>query len=151
MQNFDDYQTFTDATLVMPLEKANNVGYSTLGLVGEVGEYAKTILNLAHINPKATDCSEEFLSILSEVTKVCAKAENLKKEVRRGDKTLPNITIFSTDERDEIVGELGDIFWYASRAASSIKMKLSQVIGINVSKLIRRMQAGIISGWGKDK
>ncbi len=169
MQHFDDYQTFTDTTLVIPAEEANNIGYSTLGLIGEIGEYSekihKLITNTArmsnqdwkHIPPpaqpkdSANKTTSELLNILNEVIITCARAEKLKKEIRDGDKKLSKITIFSADERDEVEKELGDLLWYCSRAASSLKLKFSHVISINVKKLIRRIQKGVLHGSGDNR
>jgi len=163
MQHFDDYQTFTNSVAIY--DPNQGIGYTTLGLVGEAGEYAGKILSIADYSNRAThktlpDTEEslhqkktfaELVLVLEQAKQIGAKAEKLKKEIRGGEKRLPPIIIYSVEERDEVAKELGDLAWYVAQAAKCIKMTLSAVVSLNVSKLIRRKKKGVIHGEGDNR
>ena len=129
MHHFDDYQLFTDSTAIYP----NDIGLSlsTLGLLGESGEYAEKIFNITKLRPatlhkfEQIEPFEEFKEILRQASELGRRAENLKKALRRGDKKIPPVVVFSAEERDELVTELGDTQHYVSRSARHLKVNLS--------------------------
>ena len=164
MQHFDDYQTFTNSIAIYDTNQG--IGYTALGLVGEVGEYADKIEAIAdysnktkhykrHPNDEEWESKNETLleltSILKQAKEVGAKAEKLKKEIRSGTKFLPPIVLYSAEERDEVAKELGDVLWYVAQAAKMIKMTLSAIVSLNVKKLIRRNKKGLIHGNGDNR
>ena len=55
------------------------------------------------------------------------------------------------DVRDKLVGELGDVLWYVSRAAQELGTSLFYVKHHNVEKLRSRRERNTISGTGDDR
>ena len=153
MQHFDDYQIFTDSTAIYPLEIG--LPYTTLGLVGEIGEYAEKILglNISHIkkDPELSAQFESLKEILSSAVEVGKRAEELKKALRKKEKTIPHLIVWSGDERDELVKELGDVQHYIARSARHLQIDLSQVAYDNVKKLSSRKARGVVEGEGDNR
>lgn len=155
MQHFDDYQIFTDSTAVYP----NDIGlpYSTLGLLGESGEYAEKIFKLTEMRKttlhkyEEIEPFEEFKEILKLAAELGRRAETLKKALRSGKKKIPPVVVFSSDERDELVAELGDTQHYLARNARHLNVKLSQVAYSNIKKLTDRQRRGVIEGEGDNR
>lgn len=150
MQQFDDYQKFTEVTVAYPEDSA--IGYTAIGMIGETGEYAEKILQLtdqvSQVQDDEMEAFEEFRDIIQQMVDVGTRAENLKKRLRARKTRLPNIIIWTSDQRNGLDKELGDALFYISRAACAIKMRLSEIANNNVSKLISRMRRGVIEGDG---
>jgi hypothetical protein len=155
MQHFDDYQLFTDSTVIYPYELGLPI--STLGLLGESGEYAAKILEITKMRTSVAVSFEqiapyeEFKEILRQATKLGQRAEKLKKELREGTKKMPPVVIFSSDEREELVGELGDAQHYVARNARHLQVDLSYVAHQNIKKLTDRQRRKVISGEGDNR
>jgi len=152
MQHFDDYQLFTDTTAIYPQDIG--LPYSTLGLLGETGEYAEKILGLTSNQRKVVHNYdqigpyEEFKEILKQAAELGRRAEILKKALRNGDKKMPPVIVFSADERDELVLELGDAQHYLARNARHLSTNLSTVAYENIKKISGRQRRGVIHGEG---
>jgi NTP pyrophosphatase (non-canonical NTP hydrolase) len=155
MQHFDDYQLFTDSTVVYPYELG--LPLSTLGLLGESGEYAAKILEVTKMRASVAVSFEqlapyeEFKEILKQATQLSERAEKLKRELRDGLKKMPPVVIFSGDEREELVKELGDTQHYIARNARHLQVDLSYVAHQNVKKLTDRQRRKVISGKGDNR
>ncbi len=155
MQHFDDYQLFTDTTAVYPADIG--LPYATLGLVGEAGEYAEKILNIAKMRTNVVVSFEqlgpyeEFKELLKQAAEIGRRAEVLKKELREGKKKMPPVVVFSKDERDELVGELGDAQHYVARNARHLQVDLSYIAYENVRKTGDRKRRGVINGEGDNR
>lgn len=155
MEHFNDYQRFTDITATYPQEGA--IAYTACGLVGEVGEYAEKISKIivmnrrtarGHFSDESWEALEELKSILDEAAELSKRAEKLKKEIRSRKVTLPPIVVWSREEREELVSEVGDLQWYIAQAAKALQQKLCDVVTCNVDKLVSRMKRGVICGEG---
>lgn len=153
MQHFDDYQKFTDVTVSYPEDSA--IGYTAMGLIGETGEYAEKILQLtdqvSDVQDDEKEAFEELRAILMQAIDVGKRAEILKKKLRARKTRIPNIIIWGSDQRDKLQKEIGDILWYCTRASCALRLKLSEVIDNNVSKLISRLKRGVIQGEGDNR
>jgi len=114
MQQFDDYQKFTEVTVSYPEDSA--IGYTAMGLIGETGEYAEKIMQLTN-----------------QVSNVQSDEEEAFEELK------------------QILNQAIDALWYCTRAACALKLKLSDVIDNNVSKLISRLKRGVIQGEGDNR
>jgi NTP pyrophosphatase (non-canonical NTP hydrolase) len=72
-------------------------------------------------------------------------AELVKKMIRDDEGVL-------TDERrDKGIKELGDLLWYAAKAARDLGVPLSEVAQINLDKLRDRQARGVLRGSGDDR
>lgn len=155
MQHFDDYQLFTDTTAIYPEEVGLSI--STLGLLGESGEYAEKIFNITKMRQATLhkfdqiEPLQEFKEILKLAAELGRRAENLKKSLRRGDKKMPSIVVFSTDERDDLVSELGDAQHYIARNARHLQVDLSEVAYNNVLKIADRQRRDAVEGEGDNR
>lgn len=54
----------------------------------------------------------------------------------------------SSDRRDAILAEVGDVLWYCARLTAELGASLGDVAQANLDKLSARKQAGTISGSG---
>jgi len=153
MQQFDDYQKFTEVTVSYPEDSA--IGYTAIGLIGESGEYAEKIMKLtdqvSEVQDDETEAFEELREVLMQAIDVGQRAEVLKKKLRARKARIPNIIIWGSDQRDGLQKELGDVLFYITRAACALQTKLSQVADNNVSKLISRLKRGVIQGEGDNR
>ena len=155
MEHFNDYQRFTDITATYPTESA--LGYTACGLVGEVGEYAEKISKIITLNNRTAtgkfpqeslDTLAELKEILDASAELSKRAEKLKKEIRSRKVTLPPIVIWSREEAEELISEVGDLQWYIAQAAKALRAKLCDVVTRNVDKLVSRMKRDVIFGSG---
>lgn len=155
MEHFNDYQRFTDITATYPQDSA--LGYTACGLVGEVGEYAEKVSKIivmnrktarGHFSEESYAALDELKSILDESAELSKRAERLKKDIRSRKVVLPPIVIWSREEREELVSEVGDLQWYIAQAAKSLQQKLCDVVTRNVDKLVSRMKRDVICGEG---
>ena len=151
MEHFNDYQRFTDITAIYPQESA--LGYTACGLVGEVGEYAEKISKIIESNKltyklENEEVLNELKSILDDSAALSQRAEKLKKAIRSREVILPPIVIWSCEEREELISEVGDLQWYIAQAAKALKQSLKDVVAKNVDKLVGRMKRNVIHGNG---
>lgn len=59
--------------------------------------------------------------------------------------------IYSQTDRNEVIGELGDILWYISEIATLFDTLLSEIAGANIAKLRSRQHRGVIGGSGDNR
>ncbi len=57
----------------------------------------------------------------------------------------------TTDRREAMIGELGDVLWYVAATASELGVTLGDVAEQNISKLSDRKSRGVISGSGDNR
>ena len=152
MQHFDDYQLFTDTTAIYPQDIG--ISYASLGLVGEVGEFAEKLHDIAAekktiaINYDQLKTFNEFKDILEQATKLGVRAEKPKKELRDGKRTMPPVIVKDNEQREGLVLELGDLQHYVAREARHLLVDLSTVAYENVTKIGSRKARGVIEGNG---
>lgn len=70
-------------------------------------------------------------------------AGQMKKVVRDDDGEV------TTERREAIIDELGDVLWYAARIAESVGATLETAAEANVTKVRRRLANGTLSGSGE--
>ena len=69
-------------------------------------------------------------------------ANKLKKVIRDGGGTL------TKEKRDELVDELGDVFWYLAQCAEKLDIDLSTIATQNLNKLAERKKKNTLQGSG---
>jgi len=89
------------------------------------------------IYPKESAIEYLTLGLVSEAGEVAGK---VKKRIRDG-----NI------KEEEILAELGDVYWYLVRLADEMGVKSSDIIHLNKAKLTKRKAAGTIGGSGDER
>lgn len=58
---------------------------------------------------------------------------------------------WTTERRDAILKEVGDVLWYCAAICTELDTDLSEVMQINLEKLQKRQEEGKISGQGSDR
>lgn len=53
--------------------------------------------------------------------------------------------------REQIEGEIGDVFWYCAALASEMGIDLDKVAQKNIDKLMSRMERGALAGSGDNR
>lgn len=72
-------------------------------------------------------------------------ADKIKKVYRDGN------GVFRTEERHEIVKELGDVLWYVTRLGATLGFSLEEIAAQNMAKLADRAKRGVIGGSGDNR
>lgn len=67
-------------------------------------------------------------------------AEKIKKLIRDGEM-----------KRDEVLKELGDVFWYATQLCSAMGVSVEYVLELNMNKLNSRKERGVLQGSGDNR
>lgn len=57
----------------------------------------------------------------------------------------------TSEDREEIIKELGDVLWYVANVANYLDVSLSEVAEKNINKLTSRKSRGKISGAGDNR
>lgn len=72
-------------------------------------------------------------------------ADKIKKVYRDGN------GVFRTEERHEIMKELGDVLWYVTRLGATLGFSLEEIAAQNMAKLADRAKRGVIGGSGDNR
>lgn len=72
-------------------------------------------------------------------------ADKVKKTIR------DNAAVFSSERREDIAKELGDVMWYVATLARDLGYTLEQVAQMNIKKLASRAARNQIHGSGDDR
>lgn len=84
----------------------------------------------------------KILGLVGEAGEV---AEKIKKIVRDKEGKI------SSDDKQEIKKELGDVLWYVAVMADYLDVELEDVAMTNVDKLMSRKQRGVSRGSGDNR
>lgn len=99
-------------------------------------EAARTGSDYSHINPKDIAKLVYALGLVGEAGEL---SDLIKKNVAHGHP-------ITQDDRDKLVKELGDVFWYLSQLAREYGILLSEVAKTNILKLRARYPHGFSIG-----
>jgi NTP pyrophosphatase (non-canonical NTP hydrolase) len=109
-------------------------------------EYQKQALTTAHIDPKHKNTLMEktiwVMGISGEAGEII---EKWKKIVAYNSGNITDADI------NDLKKELGDVLWYLAVFADSLGLSLSEVVELNVSKLIDRQKRAVIKGAGDNR
>jgi NTP pyrophosphatase (non-canonical NTP hydrolase) len=72
-------------------------------------------------------------------------AEKVKKMLRDDSGCM------TTERREALAGELGDVLWYVAQVATEAGLDLEQIAQANLDKLLSRQQRGVLSGSGDQR
>ncbi len=82
------------------------------------------------------------LGLVSEAGEVAGKI----KKIMRDDGG-----VLSDEKRENLVGELGDVLWYAAQLATELGISLEDVAAKNLEKLLSRKERGTLQGSGDNR
>ena len=82
------------------------------------------------------------LGLASEAGEVAGKV----KKIMRDDNM-----IISEEKRAQIKDELGDVLWYVAQVATEFDLDLEEIAKNNLSKLLSRMERGVLGGSGDNR
>lgn len=57
----------------------------------------------------------------------------------------------SSERKEDLVHELGDVLWYMSQIATELDIKLSDIAKENLKKLFSRKERGVLHGSGDNR
>lgn len=154
------YQTAAGAFARYPQEA--KLTYPILGLVGEVGELAAKLLELAPETDDDHGLGATVRGILDEMAAIGRIAEQAKKGVRDGNSMTDEDKAWSVAfwqaaaSATPVAGsptgkELGDAQWYVAKTAGDLGLMLGAVGQVNVDKLTDRAARQVISGSGDNR
>jgi len=94
------------------------------------------------IYPKNAGIAYTILGLASETGEVAGK---FKKVVRDDGGVL------SEERKNQLIDELGDVFWYAVRLATELGISVEEVLQRNHDKLEDRLARDVIKGSGDNR
>lgn len=104
----------------------------------QINEYQEWTDKTA-IYPKNAGIAYTILGLASETGEVAGK---FKKIIRDENGVL-------TEERkNQLIDELGDVFWYATRLATELGIPVEEILQRNHDKLEDRLNRNVIQGSG---
>jgi NTP pyrophosphatase (non-canonical NTP hydrolase) len=59
--------------------------------------------------------------------------------------------VISDQDKQALLGELGDVLWYLAQVATELEISLDEVAAHNLDKLSSRLERGKIGGDGDDR
>lgn len=111
-----------------------------------IQEYQDKALTTLSGEHGCEDLSPKLLSqILGLVGESGEVAEKFKKIIRDNNGAL------SSDDKQSVIKELGDIVWYVNSIAHLLDSNLEEVMQGNLEKVLSRKQRGVISGSGDER
>jgi NTP pyrophosphatase (non-canonical NTP hydrolase) len=107
----------------------------------EISEYQRLSRRTAEY-PREAWLAYPALGLAGEAGEV---AEHAKKAIRddRG--------VLSSERREAMAKELGDVLWYVAQLASELDVDLNQIAEGNLQKLFSRQRRGVLTGSGDDR
>ena len=127
---FDAYEAEVMPLAFYPGRGDGCITYTALGLAGEAGEVLEKVEGLGLENPAKA------------VVSASRVAEHAKKALRDDGEAV------TSERREKIVNELGDVLWYAAATAAELGLTLEDVARANIKKLVDRSKRGVLSGEG---
>lgn len=95
------------------------------------------------------DNLEDWLKLNYVVTKLNGEAGEIAEHL--GKSLRDDGCAITTERRDKLVAELGDLMYYAARLAIELNTTLELVCTANMEKLRSRKARGVIGGSGSDR
>lgn len=144
MNIYNEYYTFGDYNIDTKdtrKGKHNTLGYGCLGLIGELGELMVEIVErlpepISEDEAIALEKIEQFIILSVEI-------ESLKKTIRAKDNPIfvnPNI-----NHSEELIEEIGGIFWYLNDVTEKLALSLGAIAYENQKMLRKRFNTN--PGW----
>jgi NTP pyrophosphatase (non-canonical NTP hydrolase) len=106
----------------------------------ELNEYQKKAITTA-LYPEKYKVIYPALGLGNESGEVLGK---IKKWLRGDD----GVEVMSTERKEAIQGELGDVLWYLAVLANDLGVSLEDIAQENIEKLQSRKERGILKGDG---
>jgi len=107
----------------------------------ELGDYQQRSRRTAEY-PREAWLAYPALGLAGEAGEV---AEHAKKAIRDDAGSV------SSERREKMSKELGDVLWYVAQLASELGLELEQVARDNLDKLLSRQRRGVLSGSGDER
>ena len=107
----------------------------------EISEYQRLSRRTAEY-PREAWLAYPALGLAGEAGKV---AEHAKKAIR------DDAGAVSSQRREQMAKELGDVLWYVAQLASELELDLGEVAQANLDKLLSRQRRGVLSGSGDER
>ena len=126
---------------VLTRRKEGSAGYC--GVAFTFDEYQKLTSTTA-VYPKEIQLALSYLALglTGEAGEV---ANKVKKIIRDHNGKV------SSEIREKIIDEIGDVLWYAAQLAEILEAGLSEIAGKNIEKLLSRKDRNKISGSGDNR
>lgn len=95
--------------------------------------------SITRIYPENMKIVYPCLGLSGEVGEVCEKVKKIYRD---------NNGIFSEQDKEQILREMGDVLWYLSALASDLGYNLNDIAFNNTQKILERKNTGKLSGNG---
>lgn len=76
-------------------------------------------------------------------------ADKVKKHIR--DRGITKPSQLTTEQKNELAKELGDVLWYVTQLASELGLELNEIAELNIEKLYSRMDRDKLGGSGDNR
>lgn len=109
-------------------------------------EYSRTA-NSTSLAPGPQDMtSTVFLAKILGLTGESGEIADKVKKILRDQSGVP-----TTDDKREIIKELGDVLWYINAICDHMDVPLQQVADMNLQKVLSRKARGVTHGSGDNR
>ncbi len=98
--------------------------------------------NQANMDPTSIGFSEKVLGLVGEAGETADKVKKILRD-KNG--------VISSEDKDEIVKELGDVLWYVAGLSRYLETPLSEVAKKNLDKLESRRTRNKLHGAGDNR
>ena len=121
--------------------------YFIVKLIMTFFEYQKLTAKTALYKkiPALKKIGTSIYTVLGLVGETGEVAEKVKKMLRNDN------GVITTEFKDDLTKELGDVLWYVSQTASEFKIDLEKIASGNIEKLLSRKKRGALHGRGDNR
>lgn len=109
-------------------------------------EYQKAAVATAEYPNRGSNLIYPALGLVGESGET---ADKIKKLWRNKGKT--SAAELTTEERDGLIKEIGDVLWYAAALATELGVSLEYIAAENIAKLRDRQERGVIKSEGDNR
>jgi len=109
-------------------------------------EYQEKAYSLAQYPNRGHNIIYPALGLAGEAGEAVDKIKKIWRNLEISDGKL-----YTTDQKEALIKELGDVLWYIGAIATELDTSLQSVAQINIDKLLDRTARGVVKSEGDNR